>query len=145
MKVLIDTNVIIDVLQKRDPWYEPASELFLMIANQQLSGCITAKEAADIYYFSKKQFRGQENTDQKARDVMSRLFTLFEIIDTLATDCRNALGINNNNYEDAIMIASAVRSGIDCIITRNPDLFQTSRIKVMSPEEVINAVRKDSR
>ena len=51
MRVLIDTNVILDVLQSREPWYKEGQTIFLAIANQVITGCITAKQAADIHFF----------------------------------------------------------------------------------------------
>jgi predicted nucleic acid-binding protein len=137
MRVLLDTNVIVDVLQRREPWFSDGKKIFYAIANKQIIGCITAKEAADIHYFSRKQFTGQKNVDAKARQVMAKLYALFELIDTLAIDCQNAIAIENNDYEDAIMIESATRAGLDCIITRNPDHFKTAAISVYSPAEFV--------
>ena len=134
MKAVIDTNVILDVLQDRKPWSESGKAIFLAVASKQVTGCITAKQAADIHFFSRKQFTGQENVDQKARDVLSKLLTLFELLDSLAIDSMNAFGISNNDYEDAMLIESASRSGADCIITRNTEHFQVSPIIVFTPE-----------
>ena len=137
MRALLDTNVIVDVLQRREPWFSDGQKIFYAIANKKIIGCITAKEAADIYFFSRKQFTGQKNMDAKARQVMTKLFALFELVDTLGIDCQNAIAIENNDYEDAIMIESAVRAGLDCIITRNPDHFKTDAIPVYSPAEFV--------
>ena len=137
MRALLDTNVIVDVLQRREPWFSDGQKIFYAIANKKIIGCITAKEAADIYFFSRKQFTGQKNVDAKARQVMTKLYALFELVDTLGIDCQNAIAIENNDYEDAIMIESAVRAGLDCIITRNPDHFKTDAIPVYSPAEFV--------
>ena len=135
MRVLLDTNIVVDVLQRREPWFADGKQIFYAIANKQIIGCITAKEAADIHFFSRKQFSGQENVDAKARQVMTKLYALFELIDTLGIDCQNALAIENNDYEDAIMIESAARAGLDGIVTRNPDHFHASAVPVYSPSE----------
>ena len=137
MRVLVDTNVIVDVLQKREPWFEKASEVFIASAEERITGCITSKQACDIHFFARKIFRGQEKVDEKARDIISRLFTVFEVIDTLGVDCKEALVIGNGDYEDTVMMASAARSDIDCIVTRNPDHFKGSGIKVYSPDEFV--------
>ena len=140
MRAIIDTNVIVDVLQKRQPWFEAGSKIFIAIANRQIAGCITAKQAADIHFFSRKQFKGQDNVDEKARQVLSGLFSLFEVIDTLAVDCQDAMGIGNNDYEDAVMIASAQRAGVDCIVTRDPKHYSSSSVKVYSPEQFLEVI-----
>lgn len=140
MKVLLDTNVIIDVLQDRKPWCESGQKIFLSIARKDIDGCITAKEASDIHYFSKKQFKGEANTDNKARQILIKLFSLFDIIDTTESDCKNALSFPNNDYEDALMIETAIRAGIDCIITRNTEHFSESPIKIYTPEEFTGVI-----
>lgn len=142
MRALLDTNVIVDILQQRQPWCEAGSKIFLAIANQQLTGCITAKEAADIHFFSRKQFKGQDNVDEKARQVISKLFSLFEVIDTMAADCHDAIGIPNNDYEDAIMIASAQRSNIDCIVTRNTEHFKSAAVKIYTPDQFLDVIQQ---
>ena len=140
MRVLLDTNVIIDVLQNREPWCISGKAIFLSVAKKEFSGCITAKEAADIHFFAKKQFKGEENVDDKARQILIKLFSLFEIIDTTESDCKNALSFPNNDYEDAIMIETALRSGVDCIITRNTEHFSESPVKIYTPDEFVKII-----
>ena len=143
MRVLLDTNVILDVLQKRDPWFESGRRLFLAIANNRIQGCFTAKQAADIHFFSRKQFKEETNVDEKSRQVVSKLYALFELLDTTAEDCQNALSIANNDYEDAILIAGAVREKVDCIVTRIPDHFQVSPIPAYTPDEFVRKMLSD--
>ncbi|MBP3238975.1 MAG: PIN domain-containing protein [Oribacterium sp.] len=140
MRVLLDTNVIIDVLQNREPWCRSGKAIFLSVAKKEFSGCITAKEAADIHFFAKKQFKGEENVDDKARQILIKIFSLFEIIDTTESDCKNALSFPNNDYEDAIMIETALRSGVDCIITRNTEHFLESPVKIYTPDEFVKII-----
>lgn len=137
MRVLVDTNVIIDVLQQRMPWSDAGNRIFLAVANQMMSGCLTSKEIADIHFFSRKQFKGAENVDEQARTIVGKLMTLFEVLDTLGEDCKKALSIRNKDYEDAIMIATAEREHIDCIITRNPEHFNAAQVPVLSPEDFL--------
>lgn len=140
MRAIIDTNVIIDVLQKREQWFETGGKIFIAAANQRFTGCITAKQTADIHFFSRKQFKGQDNADEKARQVLYGLLSLFEVIDTLAADCRDAMGIGNNDYEDALMIASAQRAGVDSIVTRDPKHYRSSTVNVYSPEKFLDVL-----
>ena len=141
MRAVIDTNVILDVLQQREPWCRYGQAIFLATANKRITGCFTAKQAADIHFFSRKQFKGEENVDEKARNILAKLFALFEVIDTLAIDSQNALGIKNNDYEDAMLIESAKRAGADCIVTRNPEHFRASSVKVYTPEDFLKAMQ----
>ena len=102
-----------------------------------ITGFITAKQAADIHFFSRKQFAGQDDVDGKAREILSKIFALFSVLDSLAEDCLNAIGINNGDYEDAMMIETASRSGVDCIVTRNEAHFRAGTIPVYAPEEFV--------
>lgn len=142
MRVILDTNVVVDVLQRREPWFQDVSVIFLAIANKRVIGCLTAKQIADLHFFSRKQFKGEENVDDRARQVIGKLLTLFELIDTLSIDCKNALGIKNGDYEDAMLIESAARAGVDCIVTRNPAHYKASPIRVYAPDEFVSVISK---
>ena len=145
MKVLLDTNVILDVLQKRSPWFDDGKEIFLAVANKQIDGFVTAKEIADIHFFSQKQFQGEENIDSKVRKIISGILALFGIVDTLGEDCQNALGIENNDYEDAIMITSAQRAGIDLIVTRNTEHFIQSPAPISTPADFVRQLKPEEK
>ena len=142
MKVLIDTNVMIDVLQNRQPWVLDGTSIFRAVAVQQITGCITAKQIADIHFFSRKLFSGQDNVDARTRQITGRILSLFTLIDTLASDCRDALGNSNGDYEDAMLIESAFREKIDCIVTRNLVHFQNAQVPVYDPESFVKMLRQ---
>ena len=142
MRAILDTNVVVDVLQRREPWFQDGAVIFRAIANKQVTGCLTAKQIADLHFFSRKQFKGEENVDARARQVVGKILSLFELIDTLGIDCQNALGINNGDYEDAILIESAARAGVEYIVTRNPAHYKTSSVQVYSPAEFVRFIRR---
>ena len=142
MRAILDTNVVVDVLQRREPWVQDGAVIFRAIANKQVTGCLTAKQIADLHFFSRKQFKGEENVDARARQVVGKILSLFELIDTLGIDCQNALGINNGDYEDAILIESAARAGVEYIVTRNPAHYKTSSVQVYSPAEFVRFISR---
>ena len=142
MRAILDTNVVVDVLQRREPWFQDGAVIFRAIANKQVTGCLTAKHIADLHFFSRKQFKGEENVDARARQVVGKILSLFELIDTLGIDCQNALGINNGDYEDAILIESAARAGVEYIVTRNPAHYKTSSVQVYSPAEFVRFISR---
>ena len=144
MRMLVDTNVIIDVLQNRQPWCEAGKKVFLAIANKQIIGCVTAKQIADIHYFSKKQFKEQENVDRKCRTVITKLLSLFELLDTLGIDCQDAIAFENNDYEDAIMISTATRSRVDGIITRDKSHYKSAPIPTYTTEEFLSKLNEQN-
>ena len=135
MRVILDTNVLLDILQNRMPFAEDAVVIFRAVAADRIAGFVTGKQIADLHFFARKMFRGEENTDAKARAVVAKLLSLFGLIDTLGADCRDALGIGNSYYEDAMLIAAAAREKIDCIVTRNADYFRPSPVPIRTPAE----------
>ena len=137
MRVLLDTNVIIDVLQHREPWCQDGEAIFLAAAMNQITACVTAKQIADIHYLTKKLFSGQVHTDARSRQVIEKLMTFMELLDVRAADCKSAIGINNNDFEDAMLIACAARESIDYLVTRNLEHFRHSAVSVLTPSDFV--------
>ena len=141
MRALIDTCVIVDVLQSRVPFVEDAQKIFLLAANQQFIGCITAKSTTDVYYLTHRL----THDDKSSRTVLSTLFTLFEVVDTAGMDCRRAIPSEVSDYEDAVMIETALRTEVDCIVTRNTRDYSRSPVTVYSPEEFIKKLEEEQK
>ena len=142
MRVLLDTNIVVDVLQKRQPWFDSGKEIFTAAALQEITGHITAKQASDLYFFACKQLRGEPDIDKKARKILTNLFAIFEIIDAKGIDCEKALLRENGDFEDAMLIESAFREKIDCIVTRNFVHFQNAQVPVYDPESFVKMLRQ---
>lgn len=140
MKALIDTCVIIDALQNREPFSEYSRQIFLATANQQFSAFITAKSVTDIYYLTHRYTHSDENS----RAVLSSIFVLFDVLDTKGTDCRHAVSSPTSDYEDAVMIETALRSGMDCIVTRNTKDYKNSSVPVFSPEKFLEKLTEEN-
>ena len=135
MKALIDTNIIIDALQSRDGFAKDAD--FLILQAFEYSGYITATSVTDIYYIQHKYYHNRE----KAKNNLENILNLYDIIDVTATDCHNALRSGVRDYEDAIMVESAKRNGIDCIVTRNVKDFKNSSITTYTPTQFLKQIR----
>ena len=131
MKVLIDTNVIVDALTSREPWKESAEKIFLMAANRIMEVYITASSATDIYYLVRKYLHSTE----QAKQVMGKLFSLMGILTVTEDECVDALASAVSDYEDAVIERTAVKADMDYIITRNVKDYQGAMIKVMRPDD----------
>ena len=140
MRALIDTCIIIDTLQARQPFCEESNRIFILAANQFFSAFISAKSVTDIHYIMRKYIHDVSETNK----VIDRLFHIFGLADTMGDDCRQAL-INgeSDDYEDAVMIETAKRSGIDCIVTRNERDYSKSSVTVYTPKQFINLFNED--
>ena len=129
MTVLIDTCIVIDLLQKREPFWEDAQAIFLLAANHKIEGCISAKAILDIYYITHKA----THNNNTAKSAIKNLTELFTILSTSGADCKKALLSNTADYEDAVMIETAISNHLDCIITRNIKDYSNSGIPVYTP------------
>lgn len=136
MKILVDTNIIIDALTSREPFREDAEQIFLLAANQIEDMYITASSATDIYYLVRKHLHSAE----KAKSVMAKLYELFYILDVTSTDCQEALSSEVDDYEDAVISCCAKRNQLDYIVTRNIKDFEKSKVKALLPDEFIKIV-----
>ena len=136
MKILVDTNVIIDALTGREPFREAAEQIFMLAANQIEDMFITASSATDIYYLTRKHLH---DTDQ-ARNTMSKLYELFYILDVTSNDCQEALSSGVKDYEDAVIASCAYRNRMDYIVTRNIRDYEHSKVKALLPDELLKLI-----
>ena len=139
MKILVDTNVIIDALTGREPFRESAEQIFMLTANMIEDMYITASSATDIYYLIRKHLH---NTEQ-AKSTMSKLYQLFGILDATANDCQDALLSDMKDYEDAVISCCAKRNQMDYIVTRNIKDYEKSKVKALLPDDFIKLVSQD--
>lgn len=140
MKAIIDTCVIIDALQSREPFYEDAQKIFLAAANNQFVGYTTANAITDIYYLMHKY----THNIQQSRDVINNLLKIFDLADTYAIDCIQALASPVSDFEDAVLCQIADRNNFDCIVTRNVADFKNADIKFFTPQKFLAELNKDS-
>ena len=87
MKALIDTCVVIDVLQRRNPFFDDAYKVFMLCANEKLEGYLSAKSVTDIYYLTHRSTHSSDVT----KEALRRLFVLFDLLDTSALDVKHAI------------------------------------------------------
>ena len=133
MKILVDTNVIIDALTSREPYREVAEQIFLYAAYHEKSMYITASSATDIYYLVRKHL----HSTAQAKNAMAKLYELFQILDVDSQDCKKALDTDMKDYEDAVVSCCAKRHQMDCIVTRNISDYEHSEVSAVLPDEFI--------
>ena len=92
----------------------------------------------DIYYLTYKC----THSNEKTRCILKNLFELFTLADTMGLDCRQAIGSEIPDFEDAVMIESALRIDVDCMVTRNVRDYEKSPIRVYSPAEFLEALEE---
>lgn len=132
MKVLIDTNIILDVLCNRQPFATDSGKIFKFCEVKKISGCISALSMPNIVYIMRKEL-----TDEKTKDILEKLSLIFEIADLKATDLKKAANMDFADYEDALQSICAERIKANYIITRNLKDFSNSRITAITPSELL--------
>ena len=133
MKILIDTNIIVDVLADREGFAEPASRIFKLCEVGQVEGCIYALSIANIAYILRKELdRGQ------IAEVIAKLDSIFTIADMKAEDLKKAAVLPMDDYEDALQSVCASRLKADYIVTRNLKDFKNSKVPAVAPSEFLD-------
>jgi len=136
MRVLFDTNIILDVLLERHPFSESATGLLSKVEKGKITGLVCATTLTTIYYLVSKAL-GRS----KANECVELLLCLFEVAPVNRAVIETARTLNLKDFEDAVIYASALHSGCNCIVTRNLKDFSKSEIPVFSPEELLKVLR----
>ena len=135
MKVLFDTNVVLDLLLDREPFADCAAYLFAKVEQSEISGYLCATTITTIHYLLKKALNHQQ-----AMPHLQTLLSLFEIAPVNRVVIEQALELKFSNFEDAVLHEAARHAGAAYIITRNNSDFKHSILPVYSPNEFINMI-----
>lgn len=135
MKVLIDTNIILDVLCKRPAFYEDSAKVFKLCEVKKISGVISALSIPNIMYILRKELDAD-----KTREIHDILMLIFSVADLKADDLKKAAGMRFKDYEDAIQSACATRIKANYIVTRNIKDFSESKVTAIKPAELLDRI-----
>ena len=137
MKVFLDTNILLDYLLKRQPFYEPVKKVFDMCLFK-IDGCVTPHSLIDVFYMlSERTNAPAEYCRETILKLRSVLFVIPENDDRVFAAARN---VDFTDFEDSMQYESALSAGVDCILTRNPKDFKNARLAVCSPVEFLRRV-----
>lgn len=135
MRVVVDTNVVLDLLLDRRPWSDAAAELFSLIERGILEGYLSATTVTTIHYLTRKA-AGTE----RARREIGRLLALCPVAPVDHAVLESALRLEFNDYEDAVIHEAARQSGATAIVTRNTRDFRGAELAVLTPAECVGQV-----
>jgi len=134
MKVVVDTNVLIDVLAKREPHYAASAQVLRLSETREISALITANTVTDIVYILGKYISDKN----RLHETVKRLLTVVDVANLLKTDVVRAFELDFADYEDALLARCAKRIKADYIITRNTKDFAGSPVAAVTPEEFLD-------
>ena len=132
MRVLIDTNIILDYALIRQPFYNLADCIFVLIEQGQIEGCVNASTFTDLFYILRKP-RGKEWT----LSFLQRLASLCQIAPIDSLIIKEALNHHYKDFEDDVQFFTAVLNNLDAIVTRNPKDFPARTLSILTPEQLL--------
>lgn len=133
MRVLIDTNILLDYLLDREPFLQDAEALFNVIDSGQVVGYVTATTLTDIFYIARRQTRSIE----LARQAVSTTLAVMVICSVNRGILEAAFASGLGDFEDAVQIYCAVAQSLDAIVTRDLQGFSNSAIPVLSVHQLL--------
>ena len=135
MKIMFDTNVILDVLLDRSPFVAEASLLFAAIETGKLQGFISATTVTTIFYLATKVL-GQAS----AKKAVTQLLQMFEVAAVNRTVLEQAVDSGFSDFEDAALYQSGFHAGVMGIVTRDAKGFKKSQLPIYTPEELLKSL-----
>ena len=131
MKVLFDTNVIIDAIAERYSDYDYSQKLINKVVDGEIDGYICSKQITDIYYILRKYF-----DEKRRRLIIKSILETFKVIPLLPSYLSYCINSKIDDYEDSIIDEVASVNMIDFILTNNINDFSNSKAVTISPKEL---------
>lgn len=132
MRLLIDANILLDVLQKREPYYGDSSIIWKLCETEQVKGYVSTLAFANIIYVMRKEL-----TPEKIEEILRALALIFEFAELSTVDLVRGAEMKWDDFEDAVQSATAERVHADYIITRNIRDFKKSSVAALTSGEFI--------
>jgi predicted nucleic acid-binding protein len=132
--VYFDTNVVVDILLKREPFFKNSFEALSKVANKSVKGIIGTNAITDIYYIVNKELKDKEKSLNSIFNILKILF----LVDVIPQDIFTAKSLNMLDFEDSVIAAIANRNEADYIITRNVDDFGNSPVISITPSDFVS-------
>ncbi len=133
MRAFYDTNVLLDVLLQRAPFYEDSAEVWTLAEMERLDGCVSAVSFTNVFYVLETLLDAAE-----ARRAVKAMANIFTPATCDARVIRQAVEADLADFEDAVQYFSALHADADCILTRNPgDFPRRPAVPVLSPAEFL--------
>ncbi len=132
MRLLIDGNILLDVLQKRAPYYDDSAKIWKMCETNLAEGHVSVLTFANLVYVMRKELDAEG-----IGNILKRLSLIFTFDDLNALDISTAADMQGDDFEDAVQTATAKRIHADYIITRNVKDFKKSNVMALTPSEFL--------
>lgn len=130
--ILIDLNILLDVLQQRQPFYEASANLLAVIELGKVDGYLAAHSLTTLFYLIQKDKGASE-----ARAIITNLLQFIKVAPVDQSTIEQALNLDYVDFEDAVQMMAAVQCKMDCLITRNVRDYSPALLPVMKPVDFL--------
>lgn len=137
MKILIDTNIVLDVMLKREPFHKLSLEILGLAKRDDVEEYVSASAITDIYYLAYRQLRDKG----MVKKLMKELLTVVYVAGVSEKEIQNAINIEWADFEDSVQYSVAVLQDMDSVVARNPNDYKAAEIKDWKPEELLTSMR----
>jgi predicted nucleic acid-binding protein len=136
MKILLDTNIILDIVLKRKIFIQNAIDIYRLGEQGAVNLCITSNSVTDIVYIATNNKEMPIKRD-KLDLILLKLFEVIDIINVDKKDIFKAFELDYKDYEDALQVQCAKKIKVNYIVTRNIKDFNEDKLQVVTPEEFL--------
>ena len=133
MRLMIDTNIILDVLLESDPFYAASKAVLTLCEKKEILGFISATAATDIFYLIRKGLGSTE----KAYKALGSVLDIVKVLTVTNNDVTEAFLKKAGDFEDCLVATCAKSNKCSGIVTRNKKDFADFGIPLWSPEEIL--------
>ncbi len=133
--ILIDINILLDVLQMREPFYDASARLLALIEAGRIKGYIAAHSITTLFYLIQK-----DQSSAQARANITSLLQFLEIAPVDQNTIEQALNLDYRDFEDAVQMISALQCKAEYLITRNVPDYQPALLPVIQPVDLLGTI-----
>lgn len=138
MRLFLDTNVALDVLARREPWFHDSATVLSLLESDEFDGIVAAHSITTLHYLCSRELGRDRAT--------SALIDLLKLVSVAPLDqdmILKAIALGWPDVEDAIQMLSADHAGADFLVTRNASDFKSSSVPVVTPSELLAILRSE--
>ena len=134
MKIMVDTNIIIDVLLEIEPFVEDSCRLLSLCEEHKIDGFISASSITDIYYLVRKYTHSTE----LAYKAIGKVLEIVKVCSVTNNEVIIAFQKKAKDFEDCLVAVCAASINCDYIVTRNIRDFEGFNVSAISPSDLLN-------
>lgn len=133
LRVMIDTNIFLDVLMEREPFYKDSKAVLELCENKTIHGFISASSVTDLFYLVHRY----SHSVNLAYTALGAVLNIAKVLAVSNEDVLEAYSQRASDFEDCLLAVCAKANKCDAIVTRNKKDFQDFAIRLFSPEELL--------